>query len=84
MSSLEDAVRTEIAKILRPKGHAGRIGDDDLLITSGFLDSMDVVRIVNFLEQRFGVDLSDRGFRLGDFDRISDIVRLCSNFSRKQ
>ena len=84
MSSVAEVIRAELEDILRPKGHVGRIGDDDLLITSGLLDSMDVVRVVKFLEKRFGVDLSERGFKLSDFDRITDIVRLCSKLRRKE
>ena len=83
MNPVKEIVRSKIKEILRPKGHSGSIGDDDLLISSGLMDSMDVVRMVNFLEKKFGIDLSERGFRLGDFDRINDIVRLCAEFEKK-
>ena len=48
--------------------------DDTPLITSGILDSLAVLGLVSFLEQRFSVELDVNDTSIERFDRITDIA----------
>ncbi|MBU0663358.1 MAG: acyl carrier protein [Proteobacteria bacterium] len=67
-----------LQELLTDYGKETDIGDDDLLVTSGLLDSLAVLRMVVFLEEEFGLDLAERGFDQNDFDSLSNIMRLVS------
>lgn len=71
-------VRAFLQALLADYGEGPDFGDDDSLVTSGLLDSQAVLRIVVFLENEFGLDLSERGFDPNDFDSLSEIMRLIS------
>ena len=70
------AVRALVAALLKRRGESGEIGDDDALVTSGLLDSVDVLEIVSFLEERYGMDFTDGSFQPDDFDTIESIASL--------
>jgi acyl carrier protein len=48
--------------------------DDTSLITSGILDSLAVLGLVSFLEQRFSIELDVYDTSIERFDRIIDIA----------
>jgi acyl carrier protein len=63
-------------------GGASVASDDESLVFTGRLSSVDVVEIAAFLEQEFGVDFAARGFDQNDFDSIAKmaaLVRECGN-----
>ena len=69
-------LKTFLQELLADYGKETDFGDDDLLVTSGLLDSLAVLRMVVFLEEEFGLDLAERGFDQNDFDSLSNIMRL--------
>ena len=69
-------LKTFIQELLADYGEGPDFGDDDLLVTSGILDSQAVLRMVVFLEDEFGLDLAERGFDQNDFDSLTNIMRL--------
>ena len=70
-------VRTFLADLLHSKGDARGYADDESLITGGRLASVDVLHLVVFLEERYGVDFSN-GFDPNDLDTVNNIVALTS------
>ncbi len=69
-------LKTFLQELLADYGKETDFSDDDLLVTSGLLDSLAVLRMVVFLEEEFGIDLAERGFDQNDFDSLSNIMRL--------
>ena len=69
-------VRNFLHVLLAEYGETSDFSDDTSLVISGMLDSLAVLRIVVFLEQEFGLDLSDQGFDQNDFDSVNSIIRL--------
>ena len=65
-----------LRELLADYGAGPDFGDDDLLVTSGILDSQAVLRMVVFVEDEFGLDLAERGFDQNDFDSLSNLMRL--------
>ncbi len=69
-------VRRFVMDVLRRKGDGGALADNDSLVLSGRLASIDLLEVVTFLEEEFGLDLADRGFDQRDFDSIESIVHM--------
>jgi acyl carrier protein len=71
-----EVIREFVLELAQRKGSSARPSDRDPLISSGILDSIDVLEIVAFLESRYAIDFSARAFDPGDFETIESIVRL--------
>jgi acyl carrier protein len=52
------------------------LGVDDSLLERGLLDSMALVKLIAFLEERFGVELSDEEFDPEHFETLQAIAEL--------
>jgi len=70
------SIRKFITGILELKGVRSDISDTEPLLPEGLIDSLDVVQIVLFLEENFGVDFSVHAFNPDDFESIESINRL--------
>lgn len=69
-------VRTFIAELLGEQDDHGPLADNDSLIKSARLDSLDVTKIVMFLETTFDVDFARIEFDPDRFDTIDEIVAM--------
>ncbi len=77
-----DAIRGCVHEVLRNKGESDEVSDASALLTTGVLDSMDVLEIISFLEERFGLDLAAEPFDPGAFDTIQGIADFCKQLQR--
>ena len=71
----KERVRAFVQDILINKGDEESMGDDDSLLLSGRLQSIDAVEIVLFLEENFGIDFAEVGF---DQEQLDTINAICS------
>ena len=69
-------IRNFLEEILNDKGDRSGFTDQQLLVTEGRLTSLDVMMIVVFLEENYGIDFSDRPFDQNDFDSVESITAL--------
>lgn len=75
--SARDEVREYVKKVLREnKQDDGPVGDTDSLVLSGRLSSLDVVDVLLFLEQRFGLSMEPSEFDQAKFDTVESIVGM--------
>jgi len=77
MTERED-VRAFLTKLLSRKDDPKPFADDESLVLSGRLDSVDVLDVVVFLEKRYGFALDPAEFdpgRLDSVDRIADLLK---------
>ena len=74
--STQVEIRNFLAEILNDKGDSSGFTDQQLLVTEGRLSSLDVMTIVVFLEQNYGIDFSDRPFDQNEFDSVESITAL--------
>ena len=74
MSDIERDVRQFVVDnfILDPS--ANPLGGDESLTTSGVLDSMGVLELIMFLEERFGIKVPDEDTLPANLDSIDRIV----------
>ncbi len=72
-----EEVRQFIRKILREnKDDTAPLTDDQSLVLSGRLSSLDVVDVLTFLEGHFGFAMDPNQFDQGLFDSVDRIVAL--------
>lgn len=74
-----EKIRNFVRSLLTNKSDEETLADGDSLLTSGRLDSIDVLEIVVFLENQYGIDFSVRGFDQMEFDSINSIVNIIEN-----
>jgi len=79
MMNDQKAIRTFVETLLRQRGDTAELADTDSLVLSGRLDSADVVDIVVFLEEKYGVDFGDRPFDQSTLDSVQDIAGLIAS-----
>ncbi len=54
------------------------ISDDDLLFTSGLLDSVAMMNLITFIEQKTGSDVRPADVTLDNFDTLTRIAAYAS------
>ena len=54
------------------------LAEDDPLFSTGTVDSFDLVRILSFLKQRYGLELSPLEVSLENLDSVARISELVS------
>jgi acyl carrier protein len=70
--SIEKDLQEFIAAEVVP-GDAGAVGLEDSLIRSGRVDSMGLLQILGFIQQRYAVDLASTGGP-NDFETVSRLA----------
>ena len=74
--STQAEIRNFLKEILNNKGDSSDFTDQQLLVTEGRLTSLDIITIVVFLEENYGIDFSDRPFDQNEFDSVDSITAL--------
>ena len=73
-----ESIREFITGLLEMKGERCDVSVTEPLLSAGLLDSMDVLQIVVYLEENFGLDFSVHPFNPDDFDSIESINRMAN------
>jgi acyl carrier protein len=76
MSEFSEKIKQFIMTEVNPDLHLERIDDDEALIESGIIDSLGVLKILAFLDESFGIDLSSGEIKLENFRDVRTICKL--------
>ncbi|GLZ01159.1 acyl carrier protein [Actinoplanes sp. NBRC 103695] len=77
MNAAEDDISGVLTEFLgKVVGDVDRLGEGTRLMTDGLLDSMATVELVAFIEDRFGVEISDEDLDPDNFETPEAMVRL--------
>ena len=71
-----DSIREFVVRRLHMRGDEEPIADGESLFASGRLDSLDAMHTILFLEQEFGLNLSELAFSLDAIDTVEKISAL--------
>ena len=82
--SRQAEIRNFLEETLNNKGDSAGFTDQQQLVTEGRLDSLDVMTIVVFLEENYGIDFSDRPFDQNEFDSVESITALVDTLINQQ
>ncbi len=74
MNDVKETIRQFILATYLPGESPDNLRDDTPLQTSGILDSLAALGVVNFVEQQFGIELNVYDTSVERFDRIEDIA----------
>lgn len=75
-------VEKELKKYLIERffhGASDCVKDDEPLFESGIIDSLGVLQLVSFIEDRFGIHVEDEDLVPENFDTIKRIVEFVEN-----
>jgi len=76
MSELNAKLKEFIMTEISPDLNLAQLDDNEPLIESGIIDSLGVLKILAFLDETFGVDLSSDQIKLENFKTVSSICAL--------
>ena len=78
----ETTIKTKIIEILEQLKQVKKLESENDLISSGFLDSFDVISLVDNIEKTFQVTIEGSDVILENFDNIDAIVNLILRIKR--
>ena len=81
--NIEQDIRKYITSELLREQSTASLADDDALISSGRVDSMGLLQILGFVQQRFGVDLMAVGSPQ-DFDSVAALAAAVRRNQREK
>jgi acyl carrier protein len=76
MQAISESVREYILKEFLPGEDPNELTDATPLVTGGILDSLATLKLVAFLEERFGITLKAHEADVEHLNTISDITQL--------
>jgi len=79
MSELNARIKEFIITEVNPDLQLTSLDDDEPLIESGIVDSLGVLKIMSFLDEAYGVDLSSAEIKLENFRDVRTICALVEN-----
>lgn len=75
-AELKHTLREYIITEFLPGENSDALKDDTALLTSGVLDSIGTVRLVSFLEEKYGIELDAHEISVDYLNTLDDIVKL--------
>ena len=76
MSEFKARIKEFIMTEVNPDRNLEGLGDDEPLIDSGIIDSLGILKIMAYLDEEFGIDLSDQQITPENFKNIMSICSL--------
>ena len=76
MSELNAKLKEFIMTEISPDLNLAQLDDNEPLIESGIIDSLGILKILAFMDETFGVDLSSDQIKLENFKNVSSICAL--------
>ena len=71
-------LRAFVANLLQSKGDTTPFDDSEALASAGRLDSLEVIQLVAFMEESFGVDFGRVEFDRAHFDSVASMSAFLS------
>lgn len=71
-----EKIKEFIITEVNPEANLQTLADDEPLIDSGIVDSLGVLRILGFLDEEFGIDLSGEEIKLERFRTVQTICAM--------
>jgi len=76
MSEFKAKIKEFIMTEVNPDRNLAELGDDESLVDSEIIDSLGVLKIMAFLDEEFGIDLSAEEIKLENFKNVTSICSL--------
>ena len=76
MSELNARIKEFILTEVNPDLQLTHLDDDEPLIDSVIIDSLGILKIMSFLDEAFGIDLSSEEVKLENFKNVRTICEI--------
>lgn len=76
MSEFKARLKTFIMTEVNPERNLEAIDDNEPLLESGIIDSLGILKIMAFMDEEFGIDLSAEQIKLANFRDVATICGL--------
>ena len=76
MSEFKTRIKEFIMTEVNPDAKLEQLGDDEPLLDSEIINSLGVLKIMAFLDEAFGIDLSTEEIKLENFKNVNSICSL--------
>jgi acyl carrier protein len=76
MSEFKARIKEFIMTEVNPDRNLVEIDDDEPLVDSEIIDSLGILKIMAFLDEEFGIDLSAEQIKLENFKNVTSICSL--------
>ncbi len=74
MTGIEESIRSYLAENIIFSGNGYPYADDTSFLNEGIVDSMNILELVLFVEERFGVKVEDQEIIPDNFDSVSRLA----------
>jgi acyl carrier protein len=81
-TKVRSQMRNYVTQRLQMKGDGAAVGDEDLLFSSGRLDSLDAIEIIMCIETEYRINFAEINFDLTRLDSITAIADLVNRYPR--
>jgi acyl carrier protein len=71
---IKEEIRQYVLNEFLPGEKASNLGDDTPLRTSGIVDSVGLLRLIDFVEERYKIQVDAHEAGVENFDRIEDMA----------
>ena len=79
-----DTIRNFIAHEMLHGALTEPLGDEDQLVESGIIDSLGIMTLLSFLEEKYSIQISSDELIPENFDSVSAVVSLVERETEKQ
>ncbi len=77
-----EILRQFIKEELDSSNNTNDLGEDESLLESGIIDSMGIMKLLAFIEEKFQIKVSDEELIPENFETLSTIEKLISQHSQ--
>lgn len=78
MGSISEQLKAHIAHEFMAGAPAANLGDNTRLIDEEIIDSLGIFLLVNFIQEKFGVDIEPEEVTIENFETVAAITELVS------
>jgi acyl carrier protein len=79
---IKEEIRQHVLTEFLPGEKASNLPDDTPLRSSGIIDSVGLLRMIDFIENRYSIQVEAHEAGVENFDRIEDIAAFIQNKRR--
>ncbi len=76
MDIIKKTIREFLIEELRDNGFHEAVSDDESLIDTGIMDSLSILKTISFLDEKFGVVLTEDELAPENFESITSIHNI--------
>jgi acyl carrier protein len=84
MDQLKQNIRTKLGEIAAALGNeVGELGDDDLILASGAIDSAGIMELINWFEDEIGVRIASSEFTIDNLGTLNQMAAFAQKKTAK-